>query len=307
MTASAEPQPPSALGRYRSCDEILAALGALEARGARRRVFGESVRGEPLVALEIGPEAAPRVSVLLAGMHAAEWIGVECGLGALERLASGPPLQRRVIAFPLLNVDGYRQVERDLRASRLRYRRGNGRGVDLNRNFPTFFRRAPRLARLLPFASPPGPYALSEPEVLGVTGYLEACERAGARVTHALSLHSFGQKVLYPYGGRWARPVEVARLRKVAEALCAQIGAPYAPVQCARWLPGSFAHGMELDHLHERFGATALLVECSRGGRSVLRPTSFLQPFAWYNPRDPRPVVADLAPALAWFLRGAEG
>jgi hypothetical protein len=297
--------PSSPLGAYRGHTELVRALEDYATLGFRRKVCGRSVEGKPIHVLEIGPDAATEVSVLVAGLHALEWIGVECCLGVAERLLGAAPAGRKIVVFPLVNVDGYRAVEEDLRQGRRRFRRGNARGVDLNRNFPTFFRKTPRAAALLPGATTAGEHPLSEPEAAAVHAHLEQLTGRGATITHAVSLHSFGLKVLFPYGARWKAPPDEARLRAAAAALCDRIAAPYRPVQTSRWVPGSFAHGMEVDHLHDRFGATALLVECSSGGGTLRSPTSLLSPFRWFNPADPRPVVRDVAAAVAWFLCGA--
>jgi hypothetical protein len=61
--------------------------------------------------------------------------------------------------------------------------------------------------------------------------------------------------------------------------------------------------GLELDWLTER-GALAMLVECGRGGLSPLAPSSWLDPFRWYNPADPAGEVHALAAALEPFVAG---
>jgi hypothetical protein len=61
---------------------------------------------------------------------------------------------------------------------------------------------------------------------------------------------------------------------------------------------------MELDCLHDRYGAIAVLVECSRGGARATDPASWLDPFRWFNPQTPAPVAANLAAALAPLIRG---
>ncbi len=294
------------VGAYRSYAEQLARWADLARRGLRPLRIGESVAGTPLWALEAGPAGAPRVSAVLAGIHALEWIGVETGAALLERLAAEPPVDRRVIVFPLINVDGYRRAEADLRAGRRGFVRTNDNGVDLNRNWPTHFRRRarkpPTWARLFGL-SWGGPAPLSEPEVAAVAGVLDEAAQ-GATVDAAVSLHSIGEKVLMPWGGRWRAPEEAERLRRAAGAVRARLGGRYKAVQTSHWVPGAMAYGMELDHLHARFGALAILVEISRGGVSPRRPGSLLHPFRWYNPAHPGPVAERTAAALEPFVRG---
>ncbi|HTM18884.1 MAG TPA: M14 family metallopeptidase [Kofleriaceae bacterium] len=293
------------VGDYRGYAEQVARWAELERRGLRARVVGESVGGRPLWALEAGPADAPRVSALLAGIHALEWIGVETGAALLERLAAEPPRDRRVIAFPLVNVDGYRRAEADLRAGRRRFVRTNARGVDLNRNWPVHHRaRPPSLPARLLGASGGGPAPLSEPEVRAIAGVLEEAAAGGAAVDVALSLHSIGEKVLMPWGGRWRAPDDAGRLRRAAARVRERLGGGYKALQTSHWVPGALVRGMELDFLHARFGAVALLVELSWGGASPGRPGSLIHPFRWYNPAHPGPIAAGAAAALEPFVRG---
>ena len=274
-------------------------------RGARAVCLGETAGRIPIFGLEVGAVDAKRASMVVAGLHAMEWIGVAVGEELLERLVASPPRDRRVLAVPLANPDGYRAVEADLRAGRRRFRRTNARGVDLNRNWPTHHHAWSLRSKLVPPLGGPGRAPLSEPEIAGVVAWGDRVVADGARIDVALSLHSFGRAILYPYGGRWRAPDEVARLRASAQALAARIAGPYRVVQVARWVPGAFAHGMELDTMHARWGATALLVECSAGGMSLAAPSSLVHPFRWFNPPTPSADVDELAPGLEALLRGS--
>ena len=126
-----------------------------------------------------------------------------------------------------------------------------------------------------------------------------------ARIERAVSLHSIGRMILMPYGGSWGAPANIAQFRRVAAAIRERIPERYTVKQSSRWVPGLFAHGMELDHLLERYGALALLVECSMGGVSLRDFGSLLQPFRWFNPRRPERIVAQVASGLEPFTRGS--
>lgn len=295
------------IGAYHSYSALLERWQAIARRpGVRLMHIGESVGGTPLFGFRIGSEDARLASVVLAGIHPIEWIGVETGLAAIERLAAASPDDRLILAFPLLNVDGYRQVEADLRAGRRRWRRSNRNGVDLNRNWPTHFKKRARiLGRFLKGYNHGGPHPLSEPEIAAVVATLERAEaEADVRIDVAVSMHSIGRMLLTPYGGVWRQPRDAALLMRAARSVQARIGEPYRIRQSSRWVPGAFAHGIEIDHLYTRFGATALLVECSGGGFQVRDPGSWLHPFRWFNPPNPGQVADDLARALEPFLRG---
>lgn len=264
--------------------------------GARRVRIGTSVRGQPLEALELGPPEAEATVALLAGLHPIEWIGVEVGLAVLQAWAQAPAPDLRLVAFPLINVDGYREVEHNLVEGTRRYVRTNAQGVDLNRNWPANF-RARGSARS-------GPRPMSSPEVEAVGGHLDAAARV-APIVRALSLHSIGRRILYPYGGRWRGPDDGGAHRRAAVAVRDALAQRYKVSQTSHWVPGAFARGMEIDTLWDRYGAVALLVECSWGGASARRPATLLEPFRWYNPRRPEVEIADLAGAVGRFLAGA--
>lgn len=304
--------PPSGLlgdaSMYRSLDAVVATLTDAERRAARVTAIGQSVAFRSLFAVEVGPPDATEVSIVTAGIHAIEWIGVAAGLALLDAVLDAPPVDRRIVFFPLVNPDGFASVEADQRARRRRFRRGNEHAVDLNRNFPTHFQPQVRPKALAPLVWSFGTQARSEPEVDALLAHVDELVARGARVTHALALHSCGRKVLYPYGGRWRPPVDVARQRAAADGLLARIDAPgYDVVQSSHWVPGAFAPGMELDHFCEAYGAVSLLVECAGTRVRPTAPHRLLDPFRVFNPPDPEPVVRSLLPALSWFVRGAPG
>jgi hypothetical protein len=292
-----------ALGPYRGYAELVDEWCELSALGARVLPIGETVRGTPSFALEFGPSDASRVSVVLGGIHPIEWIGVEVAHGLLARIAACPPIDRRILVVPLVNPDGYQRVELDLRSGKRRWRRTNANGVDLNRNWPTHFAPRGRLGKLMRGYSKSGPAALSEPETANVVAMLDDVARS-ARLDRAVSLHSIGRMILVPYGGVWRRPANHAATMRAARRVQAAIRTRYTIRQTARWVPGAFARGMELDHLHDAYGATALLVECTYGGASVRAPRRSLHPFRIYNPRNKHAAVATLLPALEQFVRG---
>lgn len=283
---------------YRGYGEVLdRCLGAAEA-GARVRIVGETVERMPLCAIELGPQIAPASTVVMAGLHPIEWIGVEVLLALLDRLCAQPPQNRCVAFLPLINVDGYRRVEDDLRARRRRWRRYNAHGVDLNRNWPAHFR-----ARAGWLGGRSGARPLCEPETAAVAAALDRLN-ARAPIDVVVSLHSFGRMLLLPYGGRWRPPRDAPRLRAAAHAVAGRLAQPYRVRQVSHWLPGVLARGIEIDTMHDRYGALALLVECSRGGLCLRDPASWLHPFRWYNPGDPGAEIACMSASLEPLVRG---
>jgi hypothetical protein len=285
-------------GRYRSLRARLELQRAWTVRGARPVVLGTTRGGRELHAFRIGPTDGP-ITVLMAGIHALEWIGVE----VLEQLVDSllAETTREVVVVPIVNLDGFALVDQDLRTGRRAIRRANPHGVDLNRNWPTFHAPAVSLAtRFVPGIGGTGSGPASEPEVSGILRLLDAIVAEGRTIDRALSLHSIGRMILVPWGGKLGRPDE--SLFAAAREVRASIPLRYGVRQVSWWLPGHRVPGMEIDHLHARYGATALLVECSLGGLSPFRAGSWVHPFQWYNPPEPSREVEALAPALGAFV-----
>jgi protein MpaA len=106
-------------------------------------VLGRSSEGRPIRALELRGAHATTTVLVVGCIHGNECAALSA-LPALERMRD-PALDLWIV--PNLNPDGY--------AHRMRL---NGRGVDLNRNFPSGWRPGPRDLEY------PGPRPLSEPE-----------------------------------------------------------------------------------------------------------------------------------------------
>jgi hypothetical protein len=160
------PAPP---GRVAQVDRLLARLDAAPARRAARgrpaaldallrptgpRLWagvrvGLSAQGRPITLTASGNAAAARRVLVVGCVH-----GTECaGIAVARRVQRGPggcpPAEADVWAVPDLDPDGRRL------GTRL-----NGRGVDLNRNFPAGWRPIGRLGDL----QYSGPRPFSEPE-----------------------------------------------------------------------------------------------------------------------------------------------
>lgn len=296
---SSEPRTP--LSDYHRLADWQTRWAEWERLGVARSRVARTHQGREVAGFELGPESAPR-ALLLGGVHAMEWIGVETAAGVFECLRSAAgALTRRVLYVPILNVDGFARVEADLTSGKRRFRRTNAAGVDLNRNFPSHWRPQNGRGRLLPFLGHAGTGPRSEPEVDGLLTWLDA-RLDGASLDRALSLHSIGRRVLYPYGGQWAPPEDASAHRKAGTTLRNSFHERYKVTQCSRWVPGAFAYGLEIDHFHDHYGALSLLVECSGGGFRLTRPSTWLSPPRWFNPASPQSTAEGLAEALAGFL-----
>jgi protein MpaA len=111
----------------------------------RRMVLGHSTQGRPIIAFRLGDPTSETKILVVGCIH-----GNECaGTSIARALIATPPAGVDVWVIRNLNPDGHRAGTRQ-----------NGRGVDLNRNFPYRWR---------PIGRPwdkeySGPHPLSEPE-----------------------------------------------------------------------------------------------------------------------------------------------
>ncbi|TNE86990.1 MAG: hypothetical protein EP330_20490 [Deltaproteobacteria bacterium] len=250
--------------------------------------IGATHQGRPIWAFHLVPDGEIERKVLVfAGIHALEWISVEVATDLLLESMRSPPPGVQLTVIPLLNPDGRAKVEQDLREGETRYRRGNAKNVDLNRDFTVHRDARAVWKRIIPgyYATSPGEEGLSQPES-------QALDALAAREQYdrAASLHAFGGYFYHPWSGRWARTedqAEFVRLGRMMED--AQGDHAYKTRQLSRW--GFFfrAQGTELDHLYGTYGTYAFLIELTRSGIRPLKPRTWRTYFRWYNPEDADP------------------
>lgn len=261
--------------------------------------IGESLDHRPLWAFSVrDPAVAPtRRLVLIANIHAMEWVPTEDALAFLQAAAEAPVPGVELVVVPIVNPDGRARVEADLLAGRNVYRRGNQQQVDLNRDWTVNRESRAVWRHLLPGRYTTSPEPLSQPETRALEALLHA---PGPQLAGFVSLHSFGGFIYYPWAGDFARAPDHAGLQRIAEAMQAGMGAhAYRPRQLSRW--GFFFRGlgMELDHVYGTLHAPAFLVETTRSG--IERPADLKTYFRWYNPRDPaRHIRAGVGMLRAW-------
>jgi protein MpaA len=120
----------------------------------RQLVVGYSVERRPITVFEIGDPDSTRRALIVGCIHGNEPAGIAI---ARSLLVSPPPSEVDLWVLPDLNPDGVQE-----------HRRGNARGVDLNRNFPDRWRPLGPVGT----ATYAGPRALSEPESRAVAALL---------------------------------------------------------------------------------------------------------------------------------------
>lgn len=138
-------------------------------------VYGASVEGAPLHVYL--PESGRTELVILAAIHGDE---AETTVVVSEALRCLPPGELRAAVILCANPDGL-----------LRGTRGNARGVDLNRNFPTsnwtpepvFYKSRANDARDI--ALSPGAHPASEPETAALLALLERLQPRSVITLHS--------------------------------------------------------------------------------------------------------------------------
>lgn len=199
--------------------------------GGRRMSIGKTVFGRDIPCVFLG-EQGPRI-LLVAGHHAREHLSSECLFRALRAVS---PAHCRVAAVLSANPDGAELCIRGACSAPRAVRpalygmnggadftlwKANGRGVDLNVNFPARFGEGRGNVRR------PGPhgcigaYPFSEPENLALLSLLFRF-RPDALVT----LHTKGEVLYWNFGQRGSA---LRRDRRIARALGKRLG--FAPAE----------------------------------------------------------------------------
>ena len=191
--------------------------------------FGESVRGKALRAVRFGDPAADRKALVVGSIHGNETAGHQVVAALRRRAERIGDVDLWVVRT--VNPDGVEAA-----------RRSNGRGVDLNRNFPRRWR--PSSPSSLEYS---GPRPLSEPESRAVA-------RLAERLEPAVSVwyHQPWGEVLLPCKGKARIERRYARIARFPTNRCR-----------GQRLPGTVA-GWQ-DH---RFAGEAFVVELQGDGVS---------------------------------------
>ena len=301
---------PSHVGDYPDAAELERAWRDLAAVWGRTSIAGASVEGRPLPRYEFGRGDGP--AVLLTGLiHAVELIGSIALLDFVREIVHAEhELLRhaRLVVLPILNPDSLQANDARLAHGRRAFRRGNSRGVDLNRNFPALSspsspaRRGPggffagSRFRLSPYYG--GSHPFSEPETRAVRDV--AVE---VRPVVSIGFHSFGNLLLYPWAFTSKPNPRSRAYERIGGAFRrAQPRSRYAVMQ-ARDL---YATSGDMDDwLDAELGTLAFTLEVSRPSLALLRPSRLTNPFCWMNPQDVRSTVKNSTPGVSALLESA--
>ncbi|XP_060597007.1 carboxypeptidase B-like [Ruditapes philippinarum] len=169
--------------------------------------------------------AAKRGIFIDGGIHAREWVSPATVIYTIEQLAFNPKydvgintlLERYdVFLVPVVNPDGYEYSHTNERMWRKNRKINTGSscvGVDLNRNFP--FQWAPAIGGSTNpcFDTFSGDSPGSEAETANIVNFLR---QNGQNIDAYLTVHSYGQMWLYPWGFTSALPADYLDLDSAA-------------------------------------------------------------------------------------------
>ncbi|XP_070001571.1 carboxypeptidase B isoform X1 [Penaeus vannamei] len=203
--------------------------------------LGKTWEGRDIKALRLtrdGDEDTKPIVFLDAGFHAREWIAPAVASYTFHSLmhdATGLLSSAVWVVAPSMNPDGYEYTwtgDRLWRKTRSN-RTSVCKGVDPNRNFDFHWMEVG--ASDNPCSEIyAGPSALSEPETMALADYMEAHR---GRVKAYLTLHSYSQLFMYPFGHTLDLPEDWEELDRVAklavEALTAVHGTEYEYGSCS--------------------------------------------------------------------------
>jgi murein peptide amidase A len=185
-----------------------------------QQTIGHSVRGNAMRAYEMGSRSAPRTAVFIGAMHGNE----TAGSVVISALMGGKPIRGvHVWAIRRDNVDGY-----------LAGQRRNAHGVDLNRNFPTKWKR-------LSGNFNSGPRPRSEPETRALMRFLDQINP-----DYVVTMHSPLQGI----------DVYGAKDRRLARRLSEDMRIPIRRFDC-----GGVCHGTLTQWFNKNHPGTCVTVE----------------------------------------------
>jgi len=192
--------------------------------------LGLSTQGRPIQGVKIAFGGENRTTVFIeSGIHAREWIAPATATYIIDKLVNSedPAIQELARSqnwyiFPTVNPDGYRytfQGDRMWRKNRALF--GICRGVDLNRNFPFHWNVTGASGDPCRYDYS-GPSAGSEVETQRMTEFIK--ERVESeRIRTFISLHSYSQMIMFPYGHSAERVDNYQDLKEIGQLAAKKI------------------------------------------------------------------------------------
>ncbi|XP_025837115.1 carboxypeptidase B-like [Agrilus planipennis] len=188
--------------------------------------IGKSCQGRKILMVRLSEnvDCLKNHAVLIdAGIHAREWLTHTTCLYILNNILEDPSVLSLMDFYfiPCLNPDGYVETHKCNRLWRKNLNRNNSKkkarmGVDLNRNFPVAFGTTgcSNDPKSLMYH---GKYPLSEPESKSLAEVMRKFEKC---LKLYISLHAYGNVILYPWGFKKAAIKHSRELQCCAAAAC---------------------------------------------------------------------------------------
>lgn len=169
--------------------------------------LGVSAQGRPILGVQIAFDNENRTTVFVeSGIHAREWIAPATATYIIDQLVNSKDSAVQALArsqrwyiFPTVNPDGYQYTfkgDRMWRKNRALF--GICRGVDLNRNFPFHWNVTGASGDPCRYDYS-GPSAASEVETQRMIEFIRHRVES-ERIRTFISLHSYSQMIMFPYG-----------------------------------------------------------------------------------------------------------
>nr|XP_009935879.1 PREDICTED: carboxypeptidase A2 [Opisthocomus hoazin] len=208
-------------GSYHSLDSIYAELDNLASEYSdivSKLQIGESYEKRPLYVLKFSTGGSNRPAIWLdAGIHSREWITQASAIWIAKKIASDYGSDASVTS--LLNK---MDINRLWRKTRSKNEGSLCVGVDPNRNWDAGFGGSGASSN--PCSdSYHGPSANSEVEVESVVNFI----KNHGNIQAFLTLHSYSQLLLYPYGYKCTEPADHAELDALGRAAATSIQSLY--------------------------------------------------------------------------------
>ncbi|KAM9388905.1 carboxypeptidase A2-like [Phaethornis superciliosus] len=210
-------------GTYHTLDDIYAELDHLASEYSdiiQKIQIGRSYEKRPLYVLQFSTGGRNRPAIWLdAGIHSREWVTQASALWIAKKIASDyrtdPSItsllnKMDIFLLPVANPDGYvytHTTNRMWRKTRSKIPGSVCVGVDPNRNWDAGF-GGPGASSNPCSDSYHGPSANSEVEVKSIVNFI----KGHGNIKAFLTLHSYSQLLMYPYGYKCTRPADYAEL-----------------------------------------------------------------------------------------------
>ncbi|TDG38674.1 hypothetical protein AWZ03_014904 [Drosophila navojoa] len=218
---------------------------------------GKTYEGRSILGLKISKSGSEKPGIFIeAGIHAREWISPAAATYIINELLTSNVASIKQLGdnynwyiVPHVNPDGFvysRKTNRIWRKTRKPY--GNCFGADPNRNWDFHWNKWNYKNR--PCGDEyAGPNAFSEIEILSLSNYIASMKN---KIQLYLSLHSFSQVLVYPYGYTASLPDNIKDYQQVAKAAISAISKRYNTKYVAKSIYNFASHvsGSSLDWVY---------------------------------------------------------